>query len=63
MDELKREVQHRGAEVELTRQELQATVDIKVHKLTLCYWCLIVLVLNQTLGLLFFVVSVPWRGG
>lgn len=31
MDELKREVQHRGAEVELTRQELQTTIDLKVY--------------------------------
>ena len=33
MDELKREVQHRGVEVEVTRKELQLTVDIKVHLL------------------------------
>ena len=63
MDELKREVQHRGAEVELTRQELQATVDIKVHSLLLSHWFQIVLKFNQPLVMLSFVVSVPWRDG
>lgn len=37
MDELKREVQHRGAEVELTRQELQTTIDLKVCILSLLH--------------------------
>ena len=37
MDELKREVQHRGAEVELTRQELQSTIDLKVGILSVLH--------------------------